>query len=662
MIKISLSKKIFIITISLLSTLSLACAIQFYNVSNQLNTNTGLSIKTYTDLVGKSIAAQFYERYGDVQAFSTNLVFQNGSKAEIIDALNKYSKLYGIYELIYFVDLNGNLIAINNQDPDSKTIDTQSAYKKNYAQEKWFIDSVAEKYLKDEEYKFDGTVFIEPQFQEQAEHLLKKKFYGSFFSTLVKDPNGKPLGVIANLANLIWLENEIKAQYSNLKQLGYTNSRFDLINESGEILSFYQPSKTSQEEFIHDEKVLRAVNLIKNNFSPAEAANKGEKGYQYIKDETETENLVVYQRIESTKFPKNLNWSILIQIPTNEIYSFTSKSKAEFFMILTMCLVIASTLVLLFSSHIGKSFGHISKKLKNSSEEVSQMTDKLSQASTQLLESSQEQAAAIQESVSALDEISQMILQTRNNVSLSLETTSSAMQKTTEGQKTMQEMTTAMSEIQKVNIQLEEISQVIESINAKTLIINDIVFKTQLLSFNASIEAARAGQHGRGFAVVAEEVGTLAETTNRAAKEIEQMLKDNKDKIQNTLTLVKSKIGDGQSANSQAQVAFQSISELMTIINQQSVSINEAIQQQEFGITQTNMVLKSIDESAKKNNEISINSSQSVQNIKNEIISLKEITYQIDHLIKGQQSDSAVTQDNKSSNVIPLPVKNNKAS
>ena len=50
------------------------------------------------------------------------------------------------------------------------------------------------------------------------------------------------------------------------------------------------------------------------------------------------------------------------------------------------------------------------------------------------------------------------------------------------------------------------------------------MFKTQLLSFNASIEAARAGQHGRGFAVVAEEVGHLAQTSGKAAEEIRNLL------------------------------------------------------------------------------------------------------------------------------------------
>lgn len=102
--------------------------------------------------------------------------------------------------------------------------------------------------------------------------------------------------------------------------------------------------------------------------------------------------------------------------------------------------------------------------------------------------------------------------------------------------------------------EIESISSTIRQIREKAKVINDIVFQTKLLSFNASVEAARAGEHGRGFSVVAQEIGKLAALSGQSASEIEQILNDG-------LALTSEKIQKVSSSLTEA------LSEMMTLMD-----------------------------------------------------------------------------------------------
>jgi len=78
--------------------------------------------------------------------------------------------------------------------------------------------------------------------------------------------------------------------------------------------------------------------------------------------------------------------------------------------------------------------------------------------------------------------------------------------------------------LQEVESTIGKISEQSKRISDTVSIIVDIADKINLLSLNASIEAARAGDYGRGFAVVADEIGKLAVQTTESIKEIENVL------------------------------------------------------------------------------------------------------------------------------------------
>ena len=92
--------------------------------------------------------------------------------------------------------------------------------------------------------------------------------------------------------------------------------------------------------------------------------------------------------------------------------------------------------------------------------------------------------------------------------------------------------------VEKITNQIEETNQAISSINEAVDLIMDITGQTSLLSLNASIEAARAGQAGRGFAVVADEIKKLSEQSAQGADAIKQVADNIFEKSNESVALV----------------------------------------------------------------------------------------------------------------------------
>ena len=140
---------------------------------------------------------------------------------------------------------------------------------------------------------------------------------------------------------------------------------------------------------------------------------------------------------------------------------------------------------------------------------------------------------------------------------------------------------------------MDEITNQVNLINEAIMIIDQIAFQTNILSLNAAVEAATAGETGKGFAVVAGEVRNLASRSSEAAREIKQLVEN-----------ATNKANEGKYISSSMIKGYD---ELLENINKSTLMINTITNlstNQEKGILEVNNIIDDLDSQTKLNGSI----------------------------------------------------------
>ena len=228
---------------------------------------------------------------------------------------------------------------------------------------------------------------------------------------------------------------------------------------------------------------------------------------------------------------------------------------------------------------------------------ISQITATVSQMAT----SSTETSSSIAEITATVEEVRQTVQVSSLKANQVVDVAKKASEVSNSGKSatddTIQGIKRIKDEMEYIADSIVKLSEQTQSIGDIINAVNDLADQSNLLSVNASIEAAKAGEHGKGFAVVAQEVKSLAEQSKNATNDVTSILSDIQ-KATSAAVMATERGGktveDGVTLSAQAGDAIGILSQNVTESSQSALQIASSTQEQLVGMDQLAEAMENI--------------------------------------------------------------------
>lgn len=215
-------------------------------------------------------------------------------------------------------------------------------------------------------------------------------------------------------------------------------------------------------------------------------------------------------------------------------------------------------------------------QVRASAEAVASNSEQIAEGNNDLSSRTEQQASALAETASAMEQLNSTVKLNAENSEQASQEASSASSTAKQGGEAVSQVVATMNDLNKSS---QEIAGIISTIDA-------IAFQTNILALNASVEAARAGEHGRGFAVVAEEVRKLAQRSADAAKEINDLISSNLERV----THGNERAEEASKSTEQIVAAIERVTSIMQEISHASAEQSTGVQEVGRAVTEMDQV------------------------------------------------------------------------
>jgi methyl-accepting chemotaxis protein len=278
----------------------------------------------------------------------------------------------------------------------------------------------------------------------------------------------------------------------------------------------------------------------------------------------------------------------------------------------------------------------VSSRLRSAVGSVNTSASELMAVASQVAASAAQTAASTNETTATVEEVKQTAMLANEKAAQVVESTDGAAKQTESG---LGKVEGTMTGIERMQTEMGVVSEAIDRLSERAqaagdiiAAVNDLAEQSNLLSVNASIEAAKAGDYGKGFTVVAQEVKSLAEQSKQAVLQVRSILSE----IQKASQTAVQSAGQGREAveagrklSVEAGEVIQDLATGASDVSQAAVQISASSRQQLAGMEQIAQAIESIDKAGNQ-------SVAGTKQVEQEVRRLQELALDLRSLVEAK--------------------------